>query len=55
LAAIQTGKTTPVSQTVPITSPVDPTTELRKYKTLLDDGIITQEDFDKKKAVLLGL
>ena len=33
----------------------DPTEELRKYKKLLDDGIITQEDFDQKKKVLLGL
>jgi hypothetical protein len=55
LAAIQAGKNTPVSQTAAITSLTDPTTELRKYKTLLDDGIITQEDFDKKKAALLGL
>lgn len=33
----------------------DPAAELRKYKQLLDDGIITQEDFDKKKAMLLGI
>jgi hypothetical protein len=33
----------------------DPTVELKKYKELLDTGIITQEDFDKKKAQLLGL
>ena len=25
--------------------------ELAKYKKLLDDRVITQEDFDKKKAV----
>ena len=29
--------------------------ELVKLKKLLDDGIITQEDFDKKKSQLLGL
>lgn len=29
--------------------------ELRKYKDLLDDGIITQEEFDAKKKQLLGL
>ena len=29
--------------------------ELRKYKALLDDGIITQEDFEKKKKQLLKL
>ena len=33
----------------------DPYEEIRKFKTLLDDGIITQEDFDKKKKELLGL
>jgi hypothetical protein len=29
--------------------------EIRKFKTLLDDGIISQEEFDKKKKELLGL
>lgn len=29
--------------------------ELRKYKELLDAGIITQEEFDTKKNQLLGL
>lgn len=29
--------------------------ELRKYKQLLDDGIITAEEFDAKKNQLLGL
>ena len=28
--------------------------EIRKYKQLLDEGIITQEDFDKKKNELLS-
>lgn len=28
---------------------------LRKYKTLLDEGVITQEDFEAKKKQLLGL
>lgn len=30
------------------------TDELRDFKSLLDDGIITQEEFDKKKSELLG-
>lgn len=34
---------------------LDPTTEIRKYKELLDDGIITEEEFDKKKKELLGI
>lgn len=29
--------------------------ELKKFKTLLDEGIITQEEFDAKKKQLLGL
>ncbi len=29
--------------------------EIRKYKKLLDDGIITQEEFEAKKKQLLGL
>lgn len=33
----------------------DPYDEIRKLKSLLDDGIITQDDFDKKKNELLGI
>ena len=29
--------------------------ELKKYKDLLDSGVITQEEFDTKKKQLLGL
>ena len=29
--------------------------KLKKYKDLLDSGIIPQEEFDKKKKELLGL
>lgn len=29
--------------------------ELKKYKELLDGGVITQEEFDEKKKQLLGL
>ena len=29
--------------------------ELKKFKELLDSGIITQEEFDAKKKQLLGL
>lgn len=31
------------------------TDELKKYKDLLDSGVITQEEFDAKKKQLLGL
>ena len=33
----------------------DPYEEISKFKKLLDDGIITQEEFDRKKKELLGL
>ena len=36
----------------PETSAAD---EIRKFKALLDDGIITQEEFDVKKKQLLGI
>ncbi len=31
------------------------TTDLRKFKSLLDDGLITQEEYDAKKKQILGL
>lgn len=36
-------------------SEVSTADEIRKFKELLDDGIITQEEFDAKKKQLLGL
>ena len=37
------------------TTPKSDTDELKKYKDLLDSGVITQEEFDAKKKQLLGL
>lgn len=37
------------------TSVLEAPDEIRKYKQLLDDGIITQEEFEAKKKQLLGL
>lgn len=37
------------------TRPVSSAEEIRKYKELLDDGIITEEEFQAKKTQLLGL
>ncbi|MBM6413549.1 SHOCT domain-containing protein [Lacticaseibacillus paracasei] len=37
------------------TSSSSPVEEIRKYKQLLDDGIITAEEFSTKKKQLLGL
>ena len=35
--------------------PTDSIDELKRYKELLDTGVITQEEFDAKKKQLLGL
>ena len=40
-----------VMQEVPLSN----ADELKKYKELLDNGVITQEEFDTKKKQLLGL
>ena len=34
---------------------VDVKSELKKYKEMMDEGLITQEDYDAKKKELLGL
>lgn len=34
---------------------LDPVAEIRRYKQLLDDGIISEDEFDKKKNELLNL
>lgn len=36
-------------------APVDPVAELKRYKELLDMGILTQEEFNAKKNQLLGM
>lgn len=36
-------------------SKIDVTDQLKKFKELLDSGVITQEEFDTKKKQLLGL
>ena len=36
-------------------APVSAADEIRKYKQLADEGIITAEEFEKKKKELLGL
>ena len=36
-------------------APVSAADELKKFKSLLDEGVITQEEFDAKKKQLLGL
>ena len=43
------------NQTSVNTNKVDPYEEIKKLKILLDEGIITEEEFNKKKKELLGL
>ena len=40
---------------VPSNSTMGSADELKKYKDLLDSGVITREEFDTKKKQLLGL
>lgn len=39
----------------PTVAALSPADEIKKFKDLLDQGIITQEEFDAKKKQLLGL
>ena len=39
----------------PVSNTTDEADQLKKYKDLLDSGVITQEEFDAKKKQLLGL
>ena len=50
-------KKTPPSATTTTTiiQPISTADEIKKFKDLLDMGIITQEEFDAKKKQLLGL
>lgn len=43
------------STTIKPETPQSNADELKKYKALLDDGVISQEEFDAKKKQLLGL
>lgn len=44
-----------VPQAINQVQELSPADELRKYKALLEDDIITQEEFDAKKKELLGI
>lgn len=45
---------TPTNQNVQQTNQEDPMTSLQKLKTLFDNGFVTQEEFDTKKAEILS-
>ncbi len=50
-------KSAPVSRNISLDPPVkstDPVEELKKYKDLLDSGIITEEEFNQKKTQILN-
>lgn len=44
-----------VEDDIPVTSQIDVTEELEKYFTLKEKGIITEDEFEAKKAQLLNL
>ena len=47
--------TTAAQNQQPVPEQEDPYEKLTQLKKLLDDGVITQADFDAAKAKLLGL
>ena len=48
-------KKEPKKDSTPKSEAVDVKAELKKYKEMLDEGLIEQEDYDAKKKELLGL
>ena len=46
---------TPIHNTINRVHPIDPADEIRKFKELEEDGIITKEEFEAKKKRLLDL
>lgn len=48
-------RTVSVAPAAPVVQATSNADELKKYKDLLDSGVITQEEFDAKKKQILGL
>ena len=48
-------KPKPKKTSAPKSESDDIKSELKKYKEMLDDGLIEQEDYDAKKKEVLGL
>ena len=44
-----------INRAAPVSNQVDTVEELKRYKALLDQGILTEEEFAAKKRQLLGL
>jgi hypothetical protein len=55
IAAINKAQSAASAPVAAQSAPVSQADELAKFKKLLDDGVLTQEEFDKKKARILGL
>lgn len=51
----ETTKQTPSTLTESTSSVVSASEELKKYKKLHDNGVITEEDFEARKKKLLGM
>jgi hypothetical protein len=51
-ACVESSTTAPVAEKPEVSS--DRYDELRKLKSLLDDGVITQEEYDQEKGEILG-
>ena len=56
-ASVRTGGNGAVfmGQAVAAAAPVDAVAEIQRYKTLMDQGLITEEEFTAKKRQLLGI
>ncbi len=48
-------KEKPKTSSAPKSDVIDVKSELKKFKEMLDDGLIEKEDYDAKKKELLGL
>lgn len=52
---VEENKSGNAQQNASTASSPDPADQIRKFKALLDDGIISQEEFNQKKKQLLGI
>ena len=49
------GQTVAAAAAAAVAAPTDAVAEIKKYKDLLDSGIITEEEFTAKKKQLMGI
>ena len=55
VSAMQVGAAKPIENQQKQLALDDKVADLEKWQQLLDSGVITQEEFDKKKKEILGL